>query len=128
MLSIIVAAALTGSTCANPSILSAKVQSVTPNGSLQHYTIAITVENIGQASQPKTLLQSVEVFQDRQRVDKIGLQPLKPKQRQAVTYSFDRSTDAGPGTTHLRFKLDYNGQSGNNVDCQAGNETFVMKI
>jgi CARDB len=128
MLAFIVAAALTGASCANPSIVTANIQSVTPNGGLNHYTIAITVENLGNVAQPATLLQSLEVFQDREKVDQIGLQPLRPQQSQTVTYSFDRGADAGVGTTHLRFSLDEHGQSGNHVSCFAGNETFAINV
>jgi hypothetical protein len=128
MLQLIVAAALTAASCANPSILSARVQSVTPKGALQHYTISITVENIGNLRQPSNLLQSVDVFQNGSKVGKIGLQPLRPKQKQKVTYSFDRSADAGTGTTHLTFKLNFNGRSGKNVDCHAGVETHAMNV
>jgi len=128
MLALILAAALTGGSCANTSILSAGVQSATANGGLTHYTIAITVQNQSDIRQPGNLLQSLDVFQNRQRVDKIGLQPLGPKQSQKVTYSFDRAADAGVGTTHLTFTLDFNGGSGNNVDCHAGNQTFKITV
>jgi hypothetical protein len=128
MLALILAAALTGGACANTSILSAGVQSATTNGALTHYTIGITVQNQSDIRQPGNLLQSLDVFQNRQKVDKIGLQPLGPKQSQKVTYSFDRAADAGAGTTHLTFTLDFNGGSGNNVDCRAGNQTFKITV
>ena len=126
MLGFIVAVALTS--CANPSILSAGVQSVTTNGALKHYTIAVTVQNRGNLRQPSNLLQSVVVLQDGQKASQIGLQPLRPKQSQKVTYSFDRAADAGDGTTDLTFTLDFNGRSGNDVDCHAGNETFDITV
>jgi len=121
-------AALTGAACANPSILSATIQPVTANGGLNHYTIAITVQNQGNVRQPSNLLQSVDVIQDGLRVDRIGLQPLSPKQSQKVTYSFDRSADAGDGTTNLTFTLDFNGRSGTNIDCGTGNETYTLAV
>jgi hypothetical protein len=125
---LILAAALTGAACANPSILSAHVQPVITNGSLNHYSIAITVQNRGSVRQPSDLLQSVDVFQDGLRVDRLGLQPLRPQQRQKVTYGFDRATDAGDGTTSLTFTLDFNGRSGKTVDCGAGNESFTLAV
>jgi len=128
VLTLILAAALTGATCANPSIVSARIQSVTTNGGLNHYTIAITVQNQGSVRQPGNLLQSVDVFQDGLRVDRIGLQPLSPKQSQKVTYSFDRAADAGNGTTNLTLTLDFNGRSGKNVDCEAGIETVTLAV
>jgi hypothetical protein len=126
MLGLILVAALTA--CANPSILSAGVQSATTQGALQHYTIAITIQNKGNLRQPSNLLQSVVVLQDGQKANQIGLQPLRPKQLQKVTYSFDRSAEAGAGTTDLTFTLDFNGRSGNNVDCHAGTETLTISV
>jgi hypothetical protein len=128
MLALILVAVLNGASCANPSILSAAVQSDTTNGGLKRYTIAITVQNQGNVRQPGNLLQSLDVLQDGQKVGKVGLQPLAPKQSQKVTYSFDRSIDAGDDTTDLTFTLDFNGRSGNNVDCHAGNETFALTV
>src|SRR5205807_10524639 len=101
MLALMLAAVLTGGSCANPSIVSAGIESVTTKGGLKHYTIAITVQNIGNARQPSNLLQSVDVLQDGQKPDRIGLQPLRPAQLQKVTCGFDRSDDAGDGTTEL---------------------------
>ncbi len=128
MLAFLLVAALTGASCANPSILSANVQSVTTNGGLNHYSVAITVRNQGDVPQPSNLLQSVDVFQAGQRVDRIGLQPLGQNQSQKVIYSFDRSDDAGVGTTDLTFTLDFNGRSGDNVDCHAGKESFQISV
>src|SRR5580700_10554955 len=115
MLALILAAAVTGSACANPSIVSAGVQSVTADGGLNHYTIAISVENEGTVRQPGNLSQSLDVFQDATKVGQIGLLPLGPDQTQEVTYGFDRSAEAGVGTTHLRFTLDFNGGTGNDI-------------
>ena len=95
---------------------------------VKHYTIAITVANQGGVKQPSDLLESVDVFQAGQRVDRIGLQPLGPKQSQTVTYSFDRSAEAGDGTTDLIFTLDFNGRTGNDVDCRTGREALRITV
>lgn len=126
MFALIIIAALTS--CANPSILSAKVQSMNTNGGLQHITIGITVENLGELKQPGNLLQSIDVLQDGDKVGKIGLQPLAPKQSQKLSYAFDRSVDAGAGTTNLTFRLDFNGRSGSDVSCHAGRETLKFTV
>jgi hypothetical protein len=128
MHAILLAAALTTAPCANPTILSAVVQPVTANGALNHYTIAITVQNLGSVRQPSNLLQSIDVLQDDQPVDRIGLQPLRPNQSQKVMYGFDRSADAGEGTTSLVFTLDFNGRAGDDVDCHAGVESFKLRV
>jgi hypothetical protein len=128
MLALMLAAALNGASCATPSIVSATVQSATTNGALKHYTIAIVVQNQGSVKQPGDLLESVDVFQAGQRVDRIGLQPLGPKQSQTVTYGFDRSAEAGDGTTDLIFTLDFNGRTGNDVDCRGGKEALRITV
>jgi hypothetical protein len=128
MLAFILAATLTGASCANPSIVTAAVTSVTSDGKLNHYTISITVRNQGTVRQPSNLLQSLDVFQNDQKVGQIGLQSLGPNQSQKVTYSFDRSADAGDGTTKLTFTLDLNGSSGNDVDCHQGTESLHIHV
>lgn len=128
MLALLVAAAVTSGSCANPSIVSASVQSVTQTAALNRHTIAIVVRNTGTLKQPGDLLQSIDVLQDDQKTGKIGLQPLGPGQSQKVTYSFDRSADAGAATTLLTLVLDMNGRSGNNVDCHAGNEMTTLTV
>ena len=128
MLALLLAAAVAGGACANPSIISASVQSVTQTGGLNHHTVSIVVRNLGTVKQPSNLLQSIDVLQDDQKTGKIGLQPLAPGQSQKVTYSFDRSADAGAATTLLTFILDMNGQSGGDVDCHAGNEMTTLTV
>jgi len=127
MLAVLLVAALTGAPCANPSIVSA-APTVTAHGAINHYTIAVTVQNRGDARQPGNLLQSVDVFQDGEKKGQLGLQPLGPKQSQRVRYGFDRSSSAGDHTTSLLLKLDANGRSGNTVDCHAGTDIYKLKV
>jgi len=47
---------------------------------------------------------------------------------QKVIYGFDRATDAGDGTTSFTFTLDFNGRSGKNIDCGAGDESFTLTV
>ncbi|HEY3885838.1 MAG TPA: hypothetical protein VGL62_11555, partial [Vicinamibacterales bacterium] len=65
-----VAAACSG---AQPAIVGAAVRSVTQNGDLNHYVVAITVTNQGSAGQPGNTLQSIAVYQDGDKVDQKGL-------------------------------------------------------
>ncbi|HEY7993308.1 MAG TPA: hypothetical protein VID24_03825 [Candidatus Eremiobacteraceae bacterium] len=124
MSSVLIAAAA----CANPSIVSTAVQSVTTDsGGLNHYTIGVTVQNLGTVRQPSDLLQSIVVEQDGERVDVIGLLPLRPRQTQHVTYSFVRSAEAGTGTTSFSFALELN-KTGANADCHAGVERSTLDI
>jgi hypothetical protein len=128
MLAFMLAAALSGGPCADPSIVSAGVQSVTQNGALNHYTVGITVMNQGDVSQPSNLLESVDVIQAGQKSGQMGVQPLGPHQAQKVMYSFDRSVEAGNGTTDLTFYLDFNGMSGSNVNCRGGQESYTITV
>jgi hypothetical protein len=47
MFALLLAAAIATKACADPSIVSANLASVTANGTLKHYTIAIAVSNLG---------------------------------------------------------------------------------
>jgi len=114
---------------ADPAILHAGVRSMTANGDLNHYTIDITVRNVGQAGQPSNLLQSIEVSQDATPVDRIGLQPLKPGATQTVSYAFDRSKDAGTNTTRLTFRLVQKGMTvPGPLDCNVANDIFRLTL
>ncbi len=118
-------------TCAgaDPAIIGAAVKSTTQNGSLNHYVIAITVRNLGSMKQASNLLQSVDVFQNGNKVDQKGLQPFKPGTSQTVTYAFDRSTEADAKTTHFRFQLDFHMIAvPGNADCNTGNDTFRLDV
>lgn len=128
MLALILAAALAAPSCANPSIVSAGVRSVTTTGGVKNYTVAIDVQNRGAVAQPGDLLMSLNVFQAGERVDQIGLQPLHSSQSQTVTYAFHRAAEAGDGTTDLIFTIDTNGRSGADIDCHAGNETLKISV
>jgi len=128
MIAIISSILIAAAACANPSIVSTAMQSVTTDeNGLNHYTVGVTVQNLGTVRQPSNLLQSIVVEQDGARVDVIGLLPLRPRQTQHVMYSFVRSSDAGPGTTHLSFSLEFN-KSGSNVDCRAGTESAALDV
>lgn len=128
IIALLAAATITTSSCADPSISSTGVQSATPSNGLERYTIAVVVRNDGNVRQPGDLLQSLDVTQDHQIVDRIGLQPLRPHQSEKVTYSFSRSADAGDGTTRLDFIIDENGRAGSDIDCGEGVESTVLHV
>lgn len=129
MIAFISSVVIAAASCANPSIVSTAVQSATtdPHG-LTHYTVGITVQNLGTLRQRSDLLQSIDVELDGERVDVIGLLPLRPRQTQHVMYSFVRSAEAGAGSTSLVFTLDSNGKSGNDVDCHGGTESATLDV
>jgi hypothetical protein len=112
--SVQIAAACSG---AEPSIDQAAVRSVTQNGDLNHYVVAITVSNHGSAGQPGNTLQSIAVYQNGDKVDQKGLPPLRSGGRATVTYAFDRNHRSEARSTNLRFKLVFKNQVPGAVAC-----------
>lgn len=135
MLDVLIAAltlpvlAMTSGACADPAITAATASQVGSNGDLNTYDVAITVKNTGNAGEPSSLLQSVQVYQDATKVDQKGTQPLAPGQSETVHYRFQRSSEARPGSTHLRFQLimtDPHGTPFN--DCSTANDTYRIDV
>jgi hypothetical protein len=91
---------------ADPALVSGAVTNVTSTGGLNRYHIAIVVANRGNQAQASNVLQFVDVYQGSQKLDDMGVPPLRPGQRYTVNYVSARSTEAGKGTTRLRFQLD----------------------
>jgi hypothetical protein len=114
--------------CPEPAMMQAAVRSVTQNGDLNHYVVAITVTNQGGAAQPGNTLQSVAVYQDTDKVDQKGLPPLRPGQSATVTYAFDRSTLARARTTKLRFKLVFKNSVPGAVACDVPNDETSLSV
>jgi len=128
MIALISSILIAAAACANPSIVSTAVQSkTTDSAGLNHYTIGVTVQNLGKARQPSDLLQSIVVEQDGERVDVIGLLPLRQRQTQHVMYSFVRSAESGSGTTSFSFALQFS-KTGANVDCHRGIERSTLDV
>lgn len=98
-------AAASSCSTAGPAVTGATVRSVTRNGDLNHYVIAIQVTNTGRSTQPGNTLQSVDVLQNDVKVDQKGVLPLRPGQTTTVTYAFDRAVEAASGTTQFVFRL-----------------------
>ena len=97
--------AMTSGACAGPAITHAVATQAGSNGDLTTFDVAVTVKNDGAASEPDSLLQSVQVFQDQTKVDQKGTQPLAAGASETVHYQFSRSSDAEAGSTHLHFRL-----------------------
>jgi subtilase family serine protease len=113
-----VAAAAAGS-CAgpDPSLGSITVTGVTQDNGLNDYHITGTVTNAGSATQAKDVLQSVDIFMAGQKLDSKSIPPLAAGQSAQFTYVYQRSKDAGQGTTHLRFVLDMHNPGGTEQNC-----------
>ena len=93
------------SACSNLSIGNVAVRGMTSDGNLNHYTINGAVTNNG-ANQPSSALQAVDVYKGPVKKDSKSIPPLKAGQSFTFTYIADRSSDAGAGTSTLRFVLD----------------------
>ena len=111
----------------DPAIVSAAVKGITSDGRINRYALSIRVVNFGSMKQPSNLLQSVEIYQNGIKLDTKGLPPLKPGQAYAFPYVFQRSVDAGDGTSTLMLKLVMRQPSPpGNMDCNAANDTYTV--
>ncbi len=93
------------SACSNLSLGSVGVKNMTSDGKLNYYQINGVVTNNG-ANQPSSTLQAVDIYKGPVKKDSKSIPPLKAGQSFTFTYVSDRSSDAGKGTSHLRFMLD----------------------
>jgi subtilase family serine protease len=117
-----VAAAAATCAGANPAITSAAVKNVTSTGQLDTYHITGTVTNLGGSAQPRNTLQFVDVYVDQQKRDSRGVPPLAPGQSYTFGFDWQRSADAGKGTTTVRFRMDM--RQGD--DCNPNNGTYSI--
>lgn len=109
------------------AVRSVSVKGVTKTGNLNRYEITGAVTNVGAASQGSDALQSVDIYQDTEKLDSRSIPPLKAGQSYAFTYAFMRSSDAGNGTTHLRFQLNVTHPSpADSQICHMVNDSFTL--
>jgi hypothetical protein len=121
--------AMAGSSCADPTIVSARVSPVNGmNGRLNVYETAVTVRNEGTLAQSSSVLQSVAVYQDGTKVGELGLQPLKPGASQTVEYRMQRSAGAATGSTQLRFVLLVKNPHGPVSECSTAGHVVRLTI
>jgi subtilase family serine protease len=94
-----------GSACSDLSLGNVGTKGMTSDGNLNHYQINGVVTNNG-ANQASSALQAVDVYKGPVKLDSKSIPPLKAGQSFTFTYVSDRSSDAGSGSSHLRFVLD----------------------
>lgn len=110
----------------DPAITSVAVKNVAQSGGMSRYTLAVTVTNAGSQAQAKDTLQFVDIYQvPGEKLDAKGVPPLQPGQAYTFTYDTTRASDAGSGTTHLRFQLDLR-QGASGGDCNAANDVYAF--
>jgi hypothetical protein len=95
--------ACSGTAAAIDSVANNDVQN---NGDTERYALRGTVTNHGTHKQAPKVLQSVEVYQDSQKINEIGIPPLGPGRSYTFRQGVVRSVIAGEGTTHLTFRLE----------------------
>jgi subtilase family serine protease len=124
-----VAAASAGCSGSDPAVVSATVGNVTPTGGLNTYHVNVTVQNLGTVGQPNDTLQFVDMYMANQKLDAKGIKPLRPGQSQTVTFTYQRSTGAGNGTTVLHFRLDmHQPAASGSSDCNLANDQTTVRL
>jgi hypothetical protein len=109
------------------AVRSVSVKSVSTSGNLNRYEITGTVTNVGSVSQGADALQSVDIYQEDEKLDSKSIPPLKAGQSYSFSYTSMRSTDAGKGTTHLRFQLNVTHPSpADSQVCNMANDSFTL--
>jgi hypothetical protein len=120
-------AAAAGCAGADPAITSVRVQNVTGNGSVNHYTMVGRVTNLGNQRQASNVLQFVDIYQNGTRLEDRGVPPLAPGQSSTFSYVWQRASDAGKNTTTFDFRIRMTSPSPpGNQDCNPGNDTFSL--
>jgi len=118
-------------TCAgaNPAIVSVAVENVAANGALNTYHITGTVTNLGSQPQANNVLQFVDMYMAREKLDAKGIPPLAPGQSYTFAFDYQRSHDAGNGSTNLRFQIDMHQPSPPTLeDCNPRNGTYTLTL
>ena len=104
-------------------------QPTTDAAGVNHYTLSITVTNLGDRKQTSNLLQSVQIWEDRQKVDQKGIPPLAPDQSYRFSYNTPRNSDAAMGSTRFDFRLVVsNPLPVGWQDCNGGNDRATLTI
>jgi hypothetical protein len=109
------------------AVRAVSVKSVSTSGNTNRYALAGTVTNIGSASQGADALQSVDIYEGKQKLDGRSIPPLKVGESRPFSYVFERSTGAGNGTTRLRFQLNITHPSPADAQsCNMSNDSYTL--
>jgi hypothetical protein len=120
----IAAAACTG---ADPSVGAVSVGHVTTSGGLSTYRLTGTVTNVGTSAQASNVLQFVDISQSGEKLNSIGIPPLHPHQSYTYSYSAQRSSEAGTGTTKIVFRLRMKSPVGTGPqNCSVANDSYTL--
>jgi hypothetical protein len=122
----IAAAACNG---ADPAIVFVAVKGIHAEGGMNVYHLGGRVTNVGHAKQASNVLQFVGIYEDDIRRDVRSIPPLKAGASFTFTYDYQRSIDAGDGTTDLAFRLDIRRPvPPGRQDCNLGNDQSAVQF
>ncbi len=107
--------------CSELAVASARVVRVDRSGGINRYLIAVTATNRG-ANQPPNTLQFVDIYKNGEKKDAKGIPPLRTGTSYTFGYAFERSSEAGDGSTQLTFEPDV--RSGDN--CMSGTDGYRL--
>ena len=109
------------------AVRSVSVKNVSTSGGLNRYKITGTVTNIGSESQGSDALQSVDIYLGADKLDSKSIPPLAVGQAAPFSYVSVRASDAGKGTTQLRFQLNITHPSpADSQTCNMVNDSFTL--
>ena len=96
---------------------------------MNHYTVSISVTNRGNMKQASNVLQFVDIFQEGIKRDTRSIPPLRPGQTFTTSYVYNRSSDAGAGTTVLDLRLHMRQPASRGIaNCNTGNDTASVSF
>ena len=114
---------------ADPALSPVTVTGVTTDAGNNVYHVSGTVTNTGSMKQASNVLQFVDIYRDREKMDNIGIPPLRPGQSYTYHWSFKRSQDAGEDTTRLHFRLRMVQPSGSSrQNCNTADDSAVVQF
>jgi hypothetical protein len=103
------------------------VKSVSTSANVNRYELTGAVTNIGTTSQGADALQSVDIYEGKQKLNSRSIPPLKVSESHPFSYVFERSAGAGNGTTRLRFQLNITHPSPADAQsCNMSNDSYTL--
>lgn len=105
------------------------VSHVATSGMLNRYTITGTLVNLGTRAQNSNILASVDISQYGNKLDMKGIQPLAPGQSYSFTWTWQRSSDAGKGTSAIDFKYMIQPPiPAGQAECNTANDHYTLTL
>ena len=101
--------------------------STASDSQISRITVSFTVTNRGAMKQASNVLQFVDIYQDGIKRDTRSIPPLKPGQTFSTSYVYQRSADAGTGTTTLALRLNMRQPRSRGIaNCDTSNDSATV--